>query len=83
MFAAALVGAALLIGAAGPVAADDEAPKESIAEYVSPTGHVAGSAAEAIGSATQGAGAGRAVAAVALLGIVSPMPCPGTQTFAV
>ena len=72
MFAAALVGAALLIGAAGPVA-----------EYVSPSGHVAGSAVEAIGSATQGAGAGRAVAAVALLGIVSPMPCPGTQTFAV
>jgi hypothetical protein len=63
MFAAALVGAALLIGAAGPVA-----------EYVSPSGHVAGSAVEAIGSATQGAGAGKALA------LATPMPCPGTET---
>ena len=66
MFAAALVPGALLIGAAGPVAADDEAPKEtigSVAEYVSPSGHVAG--------------AGQALAAPALR---QPDPCPGTQT---
>jgi len=66
MLAAALVGAALLIGAAGPVA-----------EFVSPSGHVAGSAAEAIGSATQGAGAGK------VLALVRPMPCPGTETLVV
>jgi hypothetical protein len=97
MFAGALVGAALLIGAAGPVA-----------EYVSPSGHVAGSAAEAIGigSGTQGAGAGKALAALVTrpvaaddeapketlnngggagkaVALATPMPCPGTETFAV
>lgn len=66
MFAGALVGAALMIGATGPVG-----------EYVAPSGHVAGSAAEAIGSATQGAGAGKVLAASALL---TPDPRPGTQT---
>jgi hypothetical protein len=59
MFAAALVGAVLVIGATGPVAADDEVPHETI------------------GSATQGAGAGKALAAATLL---QPDPCPGTET---